>query len=479
MNTASFSFLAFALIAASAYNAGKSIAWRQWTFLAASIFFLSTFSRNLVGFLPLIGFLILGFIGLRAMCFRATRKFYVPCVVLTVGAFVWLKKYTFLPPVSFLGYAYVTIGLSYILFKVLHLLIEAHASPSFQKVSFVSYLNYTLNFMTLVSGPIDRYEHFAEEQLVSRRAPLTIFQFGEGIHRIVVGFFKVVVLSWLLIGLQKESLDALSAGQASGMRILTGVAIAISYPLYLYANFSGYTDIVIGVGRFFHFTLPENFDRPFAADNLMSFWNRWHMTLSGWLKRYVYDPLLLNLMRRAPSKAWEPYIGGFALFVTFFLVGVWHGRTSEFVVFGLSQGVGVGGNQMYQILLAKRLGRAGYRTLTSNFFYLGLSRGLTFAYFTFSLFWFWSTWRQIGAIGHSLGASGVLSVMLLTFLGSTILLSVSEAVRSRVLSIKRDAKTALQRRYVLTVVDTALMVVSLWVVALLNIPTPDIVYKAF
>jgi len=479
VNTASFSFLALALIAASAYNAGKSIAWRQWTLLAASICFLSTFSRSLVGFLPLIGFLVLGFIGLRAMQWPSTRKFYVPFLILTVGVFVWLKKYTFLPSLSFLRYAYVTIGLSYMLFRVLHLLIEAHASPSFQKVSFVSYLNYTLNFMTLVSGPIDRYEHFAEEQLVPCRAPLSIFEAGEGIHRIVVGFFKVVVLSWLLIGLQKESLDALSAGQVARMRIFTGVAIAVSYPLYLYANFSGYTDIVVGVGRFFHFRLPENFDRPFAADNLMSFWSRWHMTLSAWLKRYVYDPLLLNMMRQASSRAWEPYIGGFALFVTFFLVGVWHGRTSEFLVFGLSQGVGVGGNQMYQILLAKRLGRARYRTLTSNYFYSQLSRGLTFAYFTFSLFWFWSTWKQIGAIGHALGASGVLSVMLLTFLGSTIVLSTVEAARNWVLSIKRDGKAALQRRYVLTVVDTALMVVSLWVVVLLNVPTPEIVYKAF
>ena len=76
---------------------------------------------------------------------------------------------------------------------------------------------------------------------------------------------------------------------------------ALVYPLFLYANFSGYIDIVIALARLMRVRLPENFDRPFSASSVLDFWNRWHMTLSNWLKTYVYNPLLLALMRRTSS----------------------------------------------------------------------------------------------------------------------------------------------------------------------------------
>ena len=107
----------------------------------------------------------------------------------------------------------------------------------------------------------------------------------------------------------------------------SGVAIAAAlFAVYLYANFSGYMDVVIGTARFLRIELPENFHWPFAATGYIDFWGRWHMTLSTWFKTYVYSPLLMTLMRRYPAASAEPYLGVFAYFVTFFFVGVWHGQ---------------------------------------------------------------------------------------------------------------------------------------------------------
>ena len=152
-----------------------------------------------------------------------------------------------------------------------------------------------------------------------------------------------------------NALRALSSDFGFRDRVLNGVLIATIYTVYLYFNFSGYMDIVIGVARFLRFHLPENFNRPFFADNFIEFWARWHITLSTWLKTYVYNPLLIILMRRYPSPNLESFFAVIAYFVTFFLVGVWHGQTSEFIVFGALQGLGVSVNKLHQVVLASML----------------------------------------------------------------------------------------------------------------------------
>ena len=90
--------------------------------------------------------------------------------------------------------------------------------------------------------------------------------------------------------------------------------------------------------------MPENFDWPFLAENFIAFWGRWHITLSNWLKTYVYTPLLMSSMRRFPAPSLEPYLGAFAYFVTFFLVGAWHGQTSMFLRGDAATDVEVAGN---------------------------------------------------------------------------------------------------------------------------------------
>ncbi|MBV9302376.1 MAG: hypothetical protein JOY62_03105 [Acidobacteriaceae bacterium] len=479
MGSASFQFLAFALIVVIVHNLGRSVAWRQTILLVASLCFLATFSTNPLAYLPLVGFLAIGFLGVRAMQNGSTRLAFALLMCGTILIYIWLKKYTFIPEPLFLRFPYLTIGLSYIFFRVLHLIIDAHQNMLPERIGLISYLNYTLNFATLVSGPIQRYQDFERMQLAPVRLPLTAFISGAALERIVIGFFKVNVLSLLLSSVQQRALVTLTPNQPFPNRVLIGIVIAASYPLYLYCNFSGYIDIVIGIARFLRLELPENFNRPFSSDNFINFWSRWHITLSDWLKTYVYNPLAISLVRRFRSPQIEPFIGVLPLFVTFFLIGLWHGRTSEFIVYGVLLGLGVSVNRLWQVLIAKAIGRKRYRVLAADPIYIAFTRGLTFTWFTFTLLWFWSSWAQIGAMTRALQPTAIATVWLAIFLGATAVLAVYESLREWILSIELRDEPLLLSRYVRTVWDTALLTVSASVVAFLNAPAPDIVYKAF
>jgi len=479
MGCASLQFLGFALAVAIIFNLRDSVAWRQGVLLFASLLFLAFFSLNPVSWLPLAAFLGFGFISLRRMQNGRKRGAFVPLLVSGIAAFVWLKKYSFVPAPLFLQFSYVTLGLSYIFFRVLHLIIDAKDGNIPEKVSLTSYLNYTLNFTTLISGPIQRYQDFAEMQLAPVPLKLDIVIAGQALERIVIGFFKVNVLSLFLSMARMDALGGLSYSQTLSERVVNGIVIAASYPFYLYCNFSGYIDIVIGIARFLRIELPENFNRPFSSDNFMNFWSRWHITLSEWLKTYVYNPLLIGLMRRYSSPKIEPFLGVFAFFVTFFLVGVWHGQTSVFLFFGLLQGLGVSVTKLYQVLMSKQLGKKRYKALANNPIYNVFARGLTFTWFTFTLLWFWSNWKQLGTITDHLGWPAIALTWIVIFVGSSVLLAAWESARTWLMSFEWDSGPFLLSRYVRTVWGTALVVLAVAAVMLSNAPAPEIVYKAF
>ena len=429
--------------------------------------------------IPFAVFLASGFGCLRLLQNGAGGAAFVPIVVGTIAAFVWLKKYAFIPSLLFLHHPYITLGLSYIFFRLLHLLIDAHSGQIRQRVSMVSYLNYTLNFTTLLSGPIQTYEKFQGYQLAAVPLQLDIFDAGRAIERIIVGFFKVNVLSLALSMLQARALIDLPHAATFSARVWAGIVIVGIYPLYLYCNFSGYIDIVIGIARFLRIELPENFNRPFAAGNFMAFWSRWHITLSNWLRTYVYNPLLIAGRRRFRSITVAPYLSVVAIFVTFFLVGLWHGQTSEFLFFGVLQGGGVAGVQLYQTLMIARIGKESYRALAKNPLYACCTRGLTFAWFAFTLLWFWSNWGQISDIASKLGTSAAVSVGLSLFGGATVVLAGWEAVRNFALGVHVRGEPVLASRYTRVIIGTAIAVISVAVVVLVNAPAPDLVYKAF
>jgi hypothetical protein len=236
---------------------------------------------------------------------------------------------------------------------------------------------------------------------------------------------------------------------------------------------------VIALARLMRVRLPENFDRPFSASSFIDFWSRWHITLSAWLKTYVYNPLLVALMRRIPAVALEPFLAVFCFFVTFFLVGIWHGRTSEFVIFGVLQGGGVAINKLWQISLANWFGRKGYKALAARPVYVAFGRGLTFSWFAFTLFWFWANWKQIDGIFSAIGVFRWLVVGLAVWLCATVALALWEQLRGALLSIKTSNGPVLTSRYVRVAYASALGLTAFVITILLNQPAPGIVYKAF
>ena len=229
-------------------------------------------------------------------------------------------------------------------------------------------------------------------------------------------------------------------------------------------------DVVVGTARFLRLELPENFDRPFAATGYVEFWGRWHMTLSTWFKTYVYSPLLMSLMRRYPAAGAEPYLGVFAYFVTFFFVGVWHGQTAMFLVFGVLQGAGVSANKLYQIVLTRKLGRKRYRALCAQPAYAALSRGLTFAYFAFTLLWFWAAWPQLAAFGAALGAGGAVAAFASVTLAAAVVLWLVDGAAGWIASLRAGGAPLVSSPYVVTAWCTALIVLTLSVTVVLNAP---------
>jgi len=478
MDSASIQFVAFGLAAAILSNFSRSRAWRSAVLMVASLVFLGLLAHNPIVFLPLAGFLLLGY-GALVLLQRGWSKSAVWSVLAVLFVYIWLKKYTFLPSGIFIYSPYFTLGLSYILFRVLHLLIETGDNREKYRVGPGSYLLYTLNFTTFVSGPIQRYDEFARDQFADQPIALGPRTIGLQLERIVRGFFKVNVLAMLLDMLRVDALAQLHQPLPVSLKMFAAARVAVLYPLFLYANFSGYIDMVIAIARLMRVRLPENFDRPFSAASFLDFWNRWHITLSVWLKTYVYNPLLVALMRRISSLAIQPFLGAFCFFVTFFLVGLWHGRTSEFLIFGVLQGGGVSANKLWQIELARALGRKGYKALAQNPFYIAFGRGLTFTWFAFTLFWFWASWTQIHTVFAALPMLAWLGAWLAIWLAATAFLALWELLRAGLLSIKTVDGPVFTSRYARVVYASALGLIAVVITVLLNQPAPEIVYKAF
>lgn len=478
MDSASFQFVIFGLAVALISNLRPSRSWRSTVLFLATVIFLVSLENHILAFLPLAGFLMFGYGGL-ILIERGRSNAFPLILLVAIFAYLWLKKYSFLPDRILLHSPYFILGLSYTFFRVLHLLIESKDSAQRQHIGLGSYLLYTLNFTTFVSGPIQRYDEFAKDQFADESIELGPRVIGLQLERIVRGFFKVNVLAMLWDLVRVDAVWRLSQPLPLPMKFLVAVELIVVYPLFLYANFSGYIDIVIGMARLMRVRLPENFDRPFSASSVIEFWTRWHITLSNWLKTYVYNPLLLALSRRARSLALQPSIAVFCFFVTFFLIGVWHGRTSEFIFFGILDGTGVSVNKLWQLQLTSALGKQRYKKLSNNTVYVAFSRGLNFVWFAFTLFWFWASWSQIGKIFADLTPAQWLCVWLMAWFLATCILAAWEWLRAELLSINTAWAALFGSRYARVVYASAFGFVAFVVTYLLNQPAPGIVYKAF
>jgi alginate O-acetyltransferase complex protein AlgI len=460
MQVPSWQFLLFAVAGAIVFNLGRAAWWREAAWLILNLAFVWSLAPGVWPLLPLFGFLALGY-----ACIEANRQgIRIAPIVLVLAAFIWMKRYSFVPQGLLLPSGVMLIGLSYIFFRVMHLVIDAGEGGG-PRIGVVRYLNFTLNFPAFISGPIQRLEDYEANGSLS----LTVPDIGVAAWRMVLGAFKVLVLSAALHAWQTSLVAGLGA---SSQPALTTAGIVVLYALFLYANFSGYTDFVIGIARLYRLRLPENFDQPFISGNFIEFWSRWHISLSQWLRSYVFNTLLMGWMRRHKSARGKQYPSIVAFFVTFFLVGAWHGQTSEFLFFGVLQGGGVAGNRLYQVWMTKRLSPAGYASLCGNPLYRGLSRGLTFTWFAFTLLWFWASWAQIAGFAARIGTAGCALAAVLTVVCASVVLSIPDLFGPPTGAILRS-------RYTRTAFASAMVLALAAGAVVLNMSSPEIVYKQF
>lgn len=222
------------------------------------------------------------------------------------------------------------LGISYLTFRLIHVLRE-QLTGRLPPLSLREFVTYAVFFPAIVAGPIDRAERFMRDL----RAPLAL-QWDdviEGARRIALGAFKKLVLadSLALIALN----DALAAQTRPG---IWAWVIVYAFALRLFLDFSGYTDIAIGIARWCGVRLPENFDRPYLKPNLTMFWNSWHMTLAQWFRVHYFTPLTRALRQRG-MPPWA--IIAFGQLSTMLLIGLWHGISANFAIWGLWHGVGL------------------------------------------------------------------------------------------------------------------------------------------
>ena len=296
-------------------------------------------------------------------------------------------------PVGISHYGALFVGVSYLSFRLV-LLVQEVRSDAVAMPSVWEYLSFAFYLPTLTVGPINPYSRFIGSLRSPDREKTPV---GRSLLRIVVGFTKYIFLGSLLaqftyVGLMRD-------GHLHGRLDLALSFLA--YPLYLYCNFSGFCDMVIGVSGLLGIEVMENFDRPFLTRNIQEFWNHWHMTLSTWIRDLVFTPLTKAMMRRVPPKS-ANHVIALSLMISFLLVGMWHGVGMNFAVFGALQGLGLVSVHYYTIWLKKRLGREKFGAYRKSQPIRVAATVLNFLYFAFTLFFFANSWDAMGLMHQAM-----------------------------------------------------------------------------
>jgi D-alanyl-lipoteichoic acid acyltransferase DltB (MBOAT superfamily) len=248
------------------------------------------------------------------------------------------------------------------------------------KPGFWEYLGFCFFVPTMTVGPINSYGQFVKGFSPPDREKLPL---GRSSLRILVGLVKFIVLSHLFEQLSYQGL--LFDGYPHHR--MDVIVAAVFYYFYLYCNFSGFCDIAIGLAGLLGFPVEENFRDPMAARNLQEFWNRWHITLSRYMRDVVFTPLskwLIGTLGLAYANA----AVALSVFVVFVLVGVWHGAGWNYVAFGAANGFGLVIVFYYGIALKKWLGKERYKWYMQSRLIQGLAIIVTFTYVTGCLFLF-------------------------------------------------------------------------------------------
>ena len=231
------------------------------------------------------------------------------------------------------------IGISYMSFKTIQIMLEISDGLIKEKISVKDYLQFLLFFPTVSSGPIDRSRRFLKEinEVMPRKDYLELA--GDGIYRIVLGLLYKVVLSTYVY----QMLFALS----NTGTVVYSIKYMYLYTLYLFFDFAGYSLMAVGSSNILGIQTPMNFNKPFLSIDIKDFWTRWHITLSTWLRDFVFSRVLMQVIRKKWFKN-RLHNAAYAYMVNMLVMGFWHGISVSYIAYGFYHGVLMSGFEIYQ-----------------------------------------------------------------------------------------------------------------------------------
>lgn len=265
------------------------------------------------------------------------------------------------------------LGISFYTFQILSYSVDVYRGTVKPQKNIINLGMYITLFPQLIAGPIVRYDRIARE-LTDRRE--TTDDFGEGVRRFITGLGKKV----LIANTAGEIYDTLSVLSADENTVLLSWICSAAFSLQIYFDFSGYSDMALGLGRMFGFHFPENFDYPYISKSVTEFWRRWHISLSSWFRDYVYIPLGGN--RKGKAKTLRN------IFIVWILTGFWHGAEWNFVIWGL---------YYFILLMVEKIG------LLARLKKLPAVLQHMYALFFINLGWVIFSYDDIPALGTALG----------------------------------------------------------------------------
>ena len=231
------------------------------------------------------------------------------------------------------------IGISYMSFKTIQIMLEISDGLIKEKISVKDYLQFLLFFPTVSSGPIDRSRRFLKEinEVMPRKDYLELA--GDGIYRIVLGLLYKVVLSTYVY----QILLALS----NTGTVVYSIKYMYLYTLYLFFDFAGYSLMAVGSSNVLGIQTPMNFNKPFLSIDIKDFWTRWHITLSTWLRDFVFSRVLMHVIRKKWFKN-RLHNAAYAYMVNMLVMGFWHGISVSYIAYGFYHGILMSGFEIYQ-----------------------------------------------------------------------------------------------------------------------------------
>lgn len=314
------------------------VRWRNLTLLVASVVFYAWGAPDFV--LLLLGSTVVNFYLVRAMD-KATsavaKKLWCTAALLfSLGLLAWFKYINFFVDninalltslgLGVMGWTKVLlpIGISFFTFQSITYVMDTYRGVNRPMKKLTDYVLYIIMFPQLIAGPIVRYNAISD-QIVSQRR-IRWDECLQGFYRFVIGLSKKVLVADVLC----RTVDLTLGGDLAALDMGTAWITLAAYTMQLYFDFSGYSDMAIGLGRIMGFRFPENFDNPYVSTSITEFWRRWHITLGAFMRNYLYIPLGGN--RRGKSRT---YLN---LWVVFLLSGLWHGAGWNFVLWGAYHG---------------------------------------------------------------------------------------------------------------------------------------------